>query len=251
MKLSAKGLMALIAHEGIVQARYKDAVGVWTIGAGHTAAAGSPDPSKFNGTMTVREVFDLLRKDAATYEAAVSKAVKVSLEPHEFDALVSWHYNTGRIAKASFLADLNAGRKSAAGAKLRKAIVTAKGEVLQALVDRRKVEADMFLSGIYPKPFATLYPATPQGKVLWSQGKKVDLIRALQIAPPPKPDVVAAPISPSPAPPEPAAPSKGWLVGISAAVVVAFGGMVTAAQCALPRFIIDLFGYASRCVGGQ
>lgn len=36
MKLSDKGLMALIAHEGIVQSRYKDAVGVWTIG-GHTA----------------------------------------------------------------------------------------------------------------------------------------------------------------------------------------------------------------------
>ena len=32
MHLSDKGLMALISHEGVVQSRYKDSVGVWTIG---------------------------------------------------------------------------------------------------------------------------------------------------------------------------------------------------------------------------
>ncbi|WP_428141663.1 glycoside hydrolase family protein, partial [Bradyrhizobium sp.] len=36
--------MALISHEGIVLSRYKDSVGVWTIGVGHTKAAGNPDP---------------------------------------------------------------------------------------------------------------------------------------------------------------------------------------------------------------
>jgi len=32
MKTSTAGLMALTAHEGIVLSRYKDSVGVWTIG---------------------------------------------------------------------------------------------------------------------------------------------------------------------------------------------------------------------------
>jgi len=35
MKLSDKCRIALISHEGIVQSRYKDSVGVWTIGVGH------------------------------------------------------------------------------------------------------------------------------------------------------------------------------------------------------------------------
>jgi len=32
MKTSIEGLVSLVAHEGIVQSRYKDSVGVWTIG---------------------------------------------------------------------------------------------------------------------------------------------------------------------------------------------------------------------------
>lgn len=185
MKTSDRGLMALIGHEGVVQSRYKDAVGVWTIGVGHTAAAGAPDPAKMTAIMPMREVFDLLRKDAAKYEAGVNKAVKVALEQHEFDALVSWHFNTGRInntkSPPAWLADLNAGRKKAAGEKLRNSIVTAGGKRLQALVDRRAAESTLFLHGTYPKPVAMRYPATPQGKVLWGKGERVDLIRALQI----------------------------------------------------------------------
>jgi GH24 family phage-related lysozyme (muramidase) len=40
--------------------------------------------------------------------------VKVPLAPHEFDALVSFHYNTGGIAKAALTRHLNAGNRVAA-----------------------------------------------------------------------------------------------------------------------------------------
>jgi len=177
MKLSDKGLMALIAHEGIVQSRYKDSVGVWTIGVGHTAAAGGIDPAKFNGTLTMREVFDMLRHDVARYEAAVDKAVKVPLAQHQFDALVSFHYNTGAIGKATLVKKINSGDFEGA----------AKG--FDAWVNppeikpRRMAEKALFKSGVYPEAFATLYPATPQGKVLWASGKRVDLARALLLSP--------------------------------------------------------------------
>ena len=49
----------------------------------------------------IREAFRVFRADLARYEAAVLRAVKVPLKPHEFDALVSFHYNTGGIAKAA------------------------------------------------------------------------------------------------------------------------------------------------------
>ena len=63
MKTSTAGLMAICAHEGIVLSRYKDSVGVWTIGVGHTKAAGNPDPASFTGSLLIGEAFGLLRHD--------------------------------------------------------------------------------------------------------------------------------------------------------------------------------------------
>lgn len=40
MKLSKQGAMELIGHEAIVQTRYRDTKNIWTIGVGHTKAAG-------------------------------------------------------------------------------------------------------------------------------------------------------------------------------------------------------------------
>ena len=254
MKVSDKGLMFLVGHEGIVQSRYKDAVGVWTIGVGHTAAAGAPDPAKFAGTMTMREVFDLLRRDVAKYEAAVSRAVKVALEQHEFDALVSWHYNTGKIARATWLKALNDGRKAAAFAALKTSIITAGGERLQALVDRRKAESALAQTGVYPKPVAMLYPASPQGKVLWSKGKQIDLVRALEAGATAPAAQKPAVNVPSPAETAPAAspvPAKGITAGFAAAMIALVAGLFWSGACLAPQFIIDWLGYAARCTGGQ
>ena len=175
MKLSDKGRMALISHEGIVQSRYKDSVGVWTIGVGHTTAAGGINPANFTGTITLKEVFDLFGHDVANYEAAVNRAVKVPVKQHQFDALVSFHYNTGAIGKATLVKKLNAG--DVAGAtKGFDAWVKPK-----EITERRMAEKALFHSGVYPAPFATVYPATPQGKVLWGSGKRIDLAKALFI----------------------------------------------------------------------
>ena len=58
----------------------------------------------------------LFRADLARYEAGVLRAVTVPLAPHEFDALVSFHYNTGAIARAALTRALNAGDRAAARA---------------------------------------------------------------------------------------------------------------------------------------
>lgn len=175
MHLSDKGLMALISHEGIVQSRYKDSVGVWTIGVGHTAMAGGIDPAKFAGTLTMKEVFDLLRVDVAKYEAAVNRTVKVPVKQHQFDALVSFHYNTGAIGKATLVKRLNAGDIAGAGDGFNNWLKP------KEITDRREAEQELFRTGKYPAPFATVYPATPQGKVLWKQGRRIDLAKALFI----------------------------------------------------------------------
>jgi lysozyme len=100
MRTSDRGLLALIRHEGIVPGPYLDVKGIWTFGIGHTAAAGPPDPALMPRGMPadldagIREAFRVFRVDLARYEAEVLGAVKVPLTQHEFDALVSFHYNT-------------------------------------------------------------------------------------------------------------------------------------------------------------
>lgn len=46
-------------------------------------------------------------------------------------------------------------------------------------------------------------------------------------------------------------PPKGWLAGLAAAALASFAGMMWAAACSMPQFIIDWLGYAGRCTGGN
>jgi lysozyme len=216
MKTSTEGLVALIGHEGIVQSRYKDSVGVWTIGVGHTKAAGGINPETFAGTLTMSQALDLLRTDIAKYEKDVSDAVHVSLKQHEFDALVSFHFNTGAIKKASFVKKMNAGDRAGA----LKGIMDWRKPA--EIIPRRTAERDLFKTGVYPAPFANVYPADKNGKVLWGQGKHVD-VKALLGQP-----AAAAPApKPTPAPPvaesKPASPKPSLISAIIKIIATLFG----------------------------
>ena len=146
MKTSTRGLLALIKHEGVVLSAYRDSTGVWTIGVGHTAAAGAPNP-KPGLQITLERAVGLFRQGIRKYEAGVNQAVKVPLKQHEFDALVSFHFNTGAIARAAITRHLNAGdRQKAAAAFMNWTMAGGKRGVL---ADRRSAERTMFARGDY------------------------------------------------------------------------------------------------------
>lgn len=109
MKTSASGLKQLAAREGIRTHAYRDTRGIWTIGVGHTSAAGPPDVSE-GTTLTIQQVLDLFAKDVAQYENAVNRAIKVDLTQNQFDALVSICYNigVGAFAGSSMVRGINA-----------------------------------------------------------------------------------------------------------------------------------------------
>jgi lysozyme len=169
MQTTDRGCLTLIRHEGVVPGPYLDVKDVWTFGIGHTAAAGSPDPARLPRGMPadldtgIREAFQLFRTDLATYEAEVLRAVKVPLEPHEFDALVSFHYNTGGIAKAALTRHLNAGNRAAAAAAFMGWLKPA------AIRSRRETERDLFARGIYPTGTIPVWAVDRNGKVDFSQ----------------------------------------------------------------------------------
>lgn len=94
MRMSADGRAKLMQREGVRTKAYRDSVGVWTIGVGHTAAAGPPHPVA-GMEISRAEVDRLLSRDLGQYENAVNSAVRVPLTQGQFDALVSFCFNIG------------------------------------------------------------------------------------------------------------------------------------------------------------
>lgn len=123
MKVSDKGLLEICEHEGIVPTVYFDSVGVKTFGVGHTAAAGDPDPNLMPTYMPAGDALDeaifkairLFGTDVEKYAARVRRAITVPLKQHQFDALVSFDFNTGGIFKAQLTKQINSGDFSGKG----------------------------------------------------------------------------------------------------------------------------------------
>ena len=211
MKTSDKGLIALAIHEGIAPAPYLDSVNVWTFGVGHTAAAGAPDPAKMKRGMpadmdaALAQALALFRKDLAAYEAAVNRAVKVPVRQHEFDALVSFHYNTGGIGRAALVRSLNSGDRSAAA----KGFMNWKKPA--AIIGRRKQEKALFQSGIYPAggiPIWNVGASNRPGRVIRTL-THAEFLRMLR--PEPTPALTVTDRKPEPEPePEP----RGWFAAL-------------------------------------
>lgn len=171
MKVSKRGLMEIAAHEGIVLSAYRDSVGVWTIGIGHTAAAGGLDPRDFVGEeLTVGQVMELFERDIEKYAARVRRAFSRPLTQSQFDAAVSFDYNTGGILRASWVRQFNNGNEAAA----RRAFMNWKKPA--EIIPRRRKERDLFFSGTYSgKGKVNIYPASRSGRVLWSRGRRIDM----------------------------------------------------------------------------
>lgn len=198
MKVSDKGIAELLSHEALVTSPYKDSVGVWTIGVGHTSGAGKPNPQTMEKGVEVpiAELIDLFRRDLAKFENDVNKALKVPVAQHEFDALGSFHFNTGAIGRASLVDKLNAGDRlgAAAGFMLWKKPAE--------IIKRRTAEMKLFRDGKYSNDGkCTIYPADKFGNVQWKSGRRISvasLIAPREPAPIAKPVPTPPPVSPPP-----------------------------------------------------
>lgn len=148
MRTSPAGRAFIGRHEGVRLAAYRDAAGVWTIGYGHTAAAGPPVPAA-GLTITAAEADAILGRDLARFEAAVSRLVTVALSQGEFDALVSFAFNVGEgaLGRSTLLRKLNAGDRAGAAAEFGR-WNKAGGRVLAGLTRRRAEERAVFLGAV-------------------------------------------------------------------------------------------------------
>ncbi len=142
MKTSAEGRALIEAFEGLYLTAYRDSVGVWTIGYGHTSAAGGMKVTP-GLKITQQQADQLLTSDLASVEKQVEACIKVPLNQSELDALVSFHFNTGKLKVGSIDDKINAGNKEAAMATLLQ-YNHADGQVLRGLTRRRQAEKLLF-----------------------------------------------------------------------------------------------------------
>lgn len=140
-KISQAGLDLIKGFEGFSAKPYRDANG-YSIGYGHFILPGE----KIAEVDTV-EAELLLASDTAKAQAAINTYVKVPLSQNQYDALVSFVYNVGvgAFKTSTALKRLNMGDyKGAADAMTW--FNKSQGQILQALVNRRAAERDLFLS---------------------------------------------------------------------------------------------------------
>jgi len=150
MHISDKGLALVRAFESCLEpdghGRFRAYIcpaGKLTIGWGHTNDHGM----HFNAgsAWTQAECDAELASDMKHFEAVVDRLVKVPLEQHQYDALVSFAYNCGEgaLAGSTLLRKINAGDFEGAAREFQR-WNRGGGVVLRGLVRRRASEALMF-----------------------------------------------------------------------------------------------------------
>ena len=144
MKTSQKGIDLIKKFEGCQLKAYQCPAGIWTIGYGNTFYE---DGSKVKqgDIITQEKANSLLLHLLPKFEAIVGKNIQVNLTQNQFDALVSYVWNTGGSNTLYGLINSKATPFSIRQWFETK-YITGGGKVLPGLVARRKAEADLYFS---------------------------------------------------------------------------------------------------------
>lgn len=148
LKTSKEGLEHIMKWEGLVLKRYICPAGKPTIGVGHVIL-----PNENYQEITKEQAIDILAKDVERFEKAVKKHIIVPLNQNQFDALVSFIFNTGEggIINTGVQKAVNASMFASVPAKLEewsKFKVDGVLKTNKSLLNRRKSESQLFMKPI-------------------------------------------------------------------------------------------------------
>lgn len=145
MHISPSGIDLIRNFESLRLNAYDDGVGVWTIGYGTTKYPNGIRVKK-GDTCTLEQAKSYMQHDLKKFEQTVNSAVNVLINQNQFDALVSLAYNIGPTAfeESTLVKRLNEKNYKAAADQFG-LWVNARGKRLQGLVNRRKIEMELFL----------------------------------------------------------------------------------------------------------
>lgn len=139
-QIDQTGLELIKSFEHFRSYPYKDSVGVWTIGYGHTRGV-----DMYSTPVTESQAEDMLCVDLAEAQKAVCNLIHVALTDNQYSALVSLVYNAGPAPLQRTLGGLlNAGDYAAAADQF---LIWnhAGGTIIAGLTRRRTIERTLFL----------------------------------------------------------------------------------------------------------
>lgn len=157
LKTSEVGLLLIKKFEGLRLQAYLDAVGIPTIGYG-TIRYPNGNKVKMGDTCTEKQANEYLVFKLNQFEMDIKRLVKVPLEQHQFDALVSFVYNLGptNFGKSTLLKKVNAKQYSEAAEQFL-AWNKAGGKALKGLTRRREAEKELFEQPLTIQQFSDFY----------------------------------------------------------------------------------------------
>lgn len=179
--LTERVALELIGHEAIVREAYKDSEGVWTWGIGVTSRSGHAVDRYRDNPQTIQRCLEVYLWLCRTkYGPEVLAAFKGRpLTEAQFAAALSFHYNTGAIARADWVESWLAGNVQRARAEFMN------WRSPPSIIERREKERDLFFDGRWSQAgTATVYEVVnkPSYSPRWSSARKVDIRGDLKAA---------------------------------------------------------------------
>lgn len=176
--LTVRACAELIEHEAIVLEWYKDSEGIGTWGIGVTDKSGHSVLRYKDAPQTIDHVIAVyLWLLKTSYLPDVLKAFSgMLLSENQLAALLSFHYNTGRILSSDLVGLLKAG-KNAEAREFWTTHYLNGGDLLK----RRKLEAALYFDGAWTTDGkATVFGVKkPSYTPDWGSAKQVDIMPAL------------------------------------------------------------------------
>lgn len=163
--VSRNGVLFIANREALVLSAYSD-------GKHASVGFGSNSPAlRIGDTITVRDAFELLKRDIAEREKILGRMLKVDLSQQQRDSLCSFYYQNGQKPDGQgqrgfdHMASLiNAGKFDEAAAYFPECDRNSAGEQKVGLRNRRLMEQKVFREGDYgqldPIKF---WPGAPKG----------------------------------------------------------------------------------------
>lgn len=166
----------LIHHEGIVREAYRDSKGVWTWGVGITNASGHAVARYRDKPQKIARCLEVYIWALRTrYLPAVERAFAgTALAEHELGAALSFHYNTGAIERADWVALFCQGKRDTA----RKAMMNWCHPA--SLATRRRREQALFFDRAWTTDGTALVYDVAKPSYAPRGGKRVNVMPALE-----------------------------------------------------------------------
>lgn len=174
-KITVNVALEVASHESLIREAYKDSVGVWTWSIGLTNATGHNVERYINNPQPLKKCLEVFVWALGNYADDVTKALGDNLPEHVFAAALSFHWNTGAIERASWVAKYKYGNMNEARHSFM--LWNKPSEI----IPRRHKEAELLFDGTWSNDGRiTEYKINDSHKPIWSTAKKIDIRPTLQ-----------------------------------------------------------------------